>query len=105
MKTDFLDSFTPTFKKKTEILKIETIKMDAFRLMQFYLSNRIAFNEYNNSIKRLSKLKLLSELELFDYTKSKAIYEAYQYAIGQSKEERQLLKNRLAKLIDKHKKL
>lgn len=69
--------------------------------MQFYLSNRIFLKAYNNSIKRLSKLELLSELELFEYIKPKVIYETYQYAIGKSQEEKQLLKDRLAQLIAK----
>jgi len=99
MKTNILDSFTPSFDEKSEILKI-----DSFKLMQFYISGRISFEEFKNSLKQLSQFKLLTEKELFEYIKPKATYEAYQYAIGKSKEERKVLSNRLFKLTEEHKK-
>lgn len=94
-------SYKASFKGESPKRKIELVEIDAFRLIQYYLTGRISFEELENYIRLLSNLKLKSEKEFFDYIKSKATYETYLYSNGQSKEERQLLKNRLFKLIDK----
>ncbi len=96
-----LYSYRASFKQEAEKRKIELIEIDAFRLMQYYLTERVSFEELESYIRLLGKLELKSEKEIFDYIKSKATYEAYLCANGKSVEARQLLKNRLFKLIDK----
>ena len=96
-----LHSYKASFKQESEKRKIELIEIDAFRLMQYYLTERVSFEELESYIRLLGKLELKSEKEIFDYIKSKATYEAYLCASGKSVEARQLLKNRLFKLIGK----
>ena len=93
-----------TFKDETLKRKIERIEIDAFRLMQYYLSDRISLIESQNNIEILSSFQLKSEKELLAYIKPKAIYETYQYSIVKSVAERKALGNRLFKLTSKHKK-
>ena len=98
LETNFLSSFEESFKSKPEEHKIELIEKDAFRLMQYYLSGRISFENFNIYLQILSSFHLKSEKELLDYIEPKAIYETYQYSMGTSKEAKILLDQRLSKI-------